>query len=94
VNSFPLTAALSIDRRGAFVVKRRFAALGPEAARQGVRPLVHGSETQGAQPAHHHAAPAPHEAGFSLLRLSVAQRLGIVLLALALIWSGVYWALS
>jgi hypothetical protein len=65
-----------------------------EAARQEFRPFMHGSETQGAQSAHHHAAPAPHEAGFSLLRLSVAQRLGIVLLALALIWAGVYWALS
>jgi hypothetical protein len=44
---------------------------------------------------HDHAAPAArHDPGFSLLRLSAAQRLGIVLVALALLWGGVYWALS
>jgi hypothetical protein len=43
---------------------------------------------------HLHAAPARREAGVSLLRLSVAQRLGFVLIAVALIWAGVYWALS
>lgn len=43
---------------------------------------------------HHHAAPARREAGISLLRLSVPQRLGFVIVAVALIWGGVYWALS
>jgi hypothetical protein len=42
----------------------------------------------------HAAAPVRHEAGFSLLRLAVGQRLAIVLAALVLLWSGVYWALS
>jgi hypothetical protein len=45
--------------------------------------------------AHDNAAPpARHEPGFSLLRLAVGQRLAIVLAALVLLWSGVYWALS
>ena len=51
---------------------------------------MHGSDTH----AHQHARPAPREAGFSLLRLSVAQRLGYVAIALVLILGGVYWALS
>ena len=40
------------------------------------------------------AAPARRAAGFSLLRLSALQRLGIVAAALILLWSGVRWALS
>jgi hypothetical protein len=40
------------------------------------------------------AAPARRAAGFSLLRLSALQRLGIVAVALILLWSGVRWALS
>jgi len=47
--------------------------------------------------AHDHSstlAPARRDPGFSLLRLSVGQRLGFVLFAVVLIWSGVYWALS
>ena len=47
--------------------------------------------------AHDHAVRAPRvrqEAGFSLLRVSAAQRVGIVALALVLIWGGVWWALS
>jgi hypothetical protein len=43
---------------------------------------------------HAHAAPAAYAPGFSLLRLSALQRLGIVSIALALLWSGVYWALT
>ncbi len=39
-------------------------------------------------------APARRAAGFSLLRLSALQRLGIVAIALAALWSGVRWALS
>jgi hypothetical protein len=51
------------------------------------------------EPAHdpyhvHGLAPARHAVGFSLLRLSALQRLGIVAVALILIWSGVHWALS
>ncbi|WP_298426168.1 hypothetical protein [Rhodoblastus sp.] len=41
-----------------------------------------------------HAARAAYVPGFSLLRLSALQRLGIVSIALALLWSGVYWALT
>jgi hypothetical protein len=47
--------------------------------------------------AHEHAAPNPRArqyAGFSLLRVSAVQRVAIVVFALILIWSGVYWALS
>ncbi len=40
------------------------------------------------------AAPTWRAAGFSLLRLSALQRLGIVAVALILLWSGVRWALS
>ncbi len=40
------------------------------------------------------AAPARGAAGFSLLRLSALQRLGLVAVALILLWSGVRWALS
>jgi hypothetical protein len=49
---------------------------------------------------HTHAhAPArapspPREAGFSLLRLSAARRLGLALVVVALLWGGVLWALS
>jgi hypothetical protein len=44
--------------------------------------------------AHSHT-PAPlREAGFSLLRLSAAQRIGLALVAVALLWGGVFWALS
>lgn len=44
---------------------------------------------------HDHAAlRVRRDAGFSLLRLSAAQRFGIVLFALILLWGGVYWALS
>lgn len=32
--------------------------------------------------------------GFSLLRLSLAGRLALVGVALALLWAGVFWALS
>ncbi len=45
--------------------------------------------------AHQHGAtPARKDAAFSLLRLSALQRLGIVLIAVALLWGGVHWALS
>jgi hypothetical protein len=45
--------------------------------------------------AHSHAPAAPpREAGFSLLRLSAAQRIGLALIAVALLWGGVFWALS
>jgi hypothetical protein len=39
-------------------------------------------------------APARRAPGFSLLRLSALQRLGIVAVALVALWSGVRWALS
>ncbi|MGP0106786.1 hypothetical protein [Rhodoblastus sp.] len=42
----------------------------------------------------HRHGPAPRAAGFSLLRLSALQRLGIVAVALVLLWGGVHWALS
>ena len=42
----------------------------------------------------HGPAPARRAAGFSLLRLSALQRLGIVAVALVALWSGVRWALS
>jgi hypothetical protein len=41
--------------------------------------------------AHHHHAP---RAGFSLLRASVAARLGIVALSAAVLWLSVLWALG
>jgi hypothetical protein len=43
--------------------------------------------------AHTHAA-APRESGFSLLRLSAARRIGLALVAVTLLWGGVFWALS
>jgi hypothetical protein len=57
---------------------------------------MHAAETHGHghDHGHSHAGPAPREAGVSLLRLSVVQRLGFVLVAVALIWGGVWWALS
>jgi hypothetical protein len=46
-------------------------------------------------PAHDHRHDPPRRAaGFSLLRLSAFQRLGVVAIALAALWSGVRWALS
>jgi hypothetical protein len=42
----------------------------------------------------HKAAAAPRETSFSLLRLSAGERLGLVLVALVLLWGGVYWALT
>lgn len=44
----------------------------------------------------HGPAPVPERgaAGFSLLRLSALQRLGLVAIALVALWSGVRWALS
>ncbi|MBB4198465.1 hypothetical protein GGD83_002266 [Rhodoblastus sphagnicola] len=51
-----------------------------------------------ASDSHKHAhvhLPAPsREAGFSLLRLSAARRVGLALVAVALLWGGVFWALS
>jgi hypothetical protein len=48
--------------------------------------------------AHVHAASGATEerqdAAFSLLRLSAAQRLGIVLVLVLALWAGVRWALS
>jgi hypothetical protein len=44
--------------------------------------------------AHGHGARRRQKAAFSLLRLSAAQRLGIVLIAVAALWAGVRWALS
>ena len=41
-----------------------------------------------------HTPAPPREAGFSLLRLSAAQRIGLALVAVALLWGGVVWALS
>ena len=43
---------------------------------------------------HSHIPAPPREAGFSLLRLSAAQRIGLVLVVVALLWGGVFWALS
>ena len=43
----------------------------------------------------HEPALAPRQPpGFSLLRLSAVQRFGLVTVALALLWGGVYWALT
>jgi len=42
---------------------------------------------------HAHAAP-PREAGFSLLRLSALQRIGLALVIVTLLWGGVLWALT
>ncbi len=42
---------------------------------------------------HTHLAPTTWTPGFSLLRLSVVQRLGGVAVLIALIWSGVFWAM-
>ncbi len=44
--------------------------------------------------AHDHGARGRKDAAFSLLRLSAAQRLAIVLIAVAALWGGVHWALS
>jgi hypothetical protein len=44
--------------------------------------------------AHSHAARGRKGAAFSLLRLSAAQRLGIVSIAVAALWGGVHWALT
>lgn len=44
--------------------------------------------------AHDHGKRARRDAAFSLLRLSAAQRLAIVLIAVAALWVGVHWALS
>jgi hypothetical protein len=45
---------------------------------------------------HTHAAAlvGSREASFSLLRLSAAQRIGLALIAVAVLWGGVLWALS
>jgi hypothetical protein len=43
--------------------------------------------------AHSHSH-APREARFSLLRLSALQRIGLSLIVVALLWGGVFWALS
>jgi len=51
------------------------------------------SESHGHAHARGHA-PTPREAGFSLLRLSAAQRIGFALIVVALLWGGVIWALS
>ncbi len=42
----------------------------------------------------HGAAEERQDAAFSLLRLSAAQRLGIVLVLVVALWAGVRWALS
>jgi hypothetical protein len=42
----------------------------------------------------HGAAKELRDAAFSLLRLSAAQRLGIVLVVILGLWAGVRWALS
>ena len=53
------------------------------------------SDSHGHEHAHAHSrAPAPREARFSLLRLSAAQRIGLALIVVALLWGGVIWALS
>lgn len=51
--------------------------------------------------AHDHAHPHEHghgprraEPGLSLLRMSAAQRLGGAAVVLALLWGGVFWALT
>lgn len=57
---------------------------------------MHGGETHAPEwHAHDHAAkPTPREAGVSLLRLSAGRRIAIALIAVILIWCGVWWALS
>ncbi|XSG81937.1 MAG: hypothetical protein ACPW61_12820 [Methyloligella sp. ZOD6] len=45
---------------------------------------VHGLQASGASEAF----------GYSLLRLSLAGRLGVAALAIAVLWAGVFWALS
>ena len=44
--------------------------------------------------AHSHGARSRQKAAFSLLRLSAAQRLGIVLVVVLGLWAGVRWALT
>jgi len=46
--------------------------------------------------AHSHISPArsARESGFSLLRLSAPQRFTLALIAVVLLWGGVFWALS
>ena len=39
-------------------------------------------------------SPRPREAGVSLLRLSAGRRIAVALIAVVLIWCGVWWALS
>ena len=57
---------------------------------------MHGGETHAPElHAHDHSAPpVRREAGVSLLRLSAGRRLAVALIAVVLIWCGVYWALS
>jgi hypothetical protein len=43
------------------------------------------------EPHHHHAVTA--EPGFSLLRLSVGERLGWAALVIIALWAAVLWAL-
>lgn len=43
---------------------------------------------------HQHVTPETFRAPFSLLSLSALQRLGLALIALALLWGLVFWALQ
>jgi len=52
------------------------------------------SDTRLHRHGHTHAPAPPREAGFSLLRLSAARRIGLALIVVALLWGGVLWALS
>ena len=68
-------------------------------------PAQRDRKADGHDHAHHDHPPHSHHThaqttvrpaqrpGFSLLRLSVVERLGVALFFVALIWAGVFWAI-